>query len=512
MRRSTILGVLVALLVLATSAYAQDEEATTFTPLVLDGQTSIEVEPSPALALGEASTIEFWIATAWEDEDGVESFPAVLGRREPYEGSEPEGFAAATQYSVHLTPDRQAIGLFDGTRFASVPFDFSDGRLHHVALVTEGDRTTIYVDREARGTVEVGLGEPSELPLHVGSSDGGSELFMGVLPSVRLWRSALTAEQVGAIAEVLGAPEDEGAPLDDLVAYSDFTGEAPEIVVLEDVAAPETSAVPELPTATPAVEVETRGLGDKIRKSKLKKKEKKLQEKVTKNEGELAQRQQAAARVRGRLRQYQNARPVRNKRIDMGGFSFTVGSVRVGDQVVGAGTAARRQRKLAKRLAKLDGEIADYTEKLDGPPSYGKNGARRGLRQKLGDTQNKLAALGGNAPAPKPPLRRTKAKQDLTADTNADDSASPPARPRRNWKKKPTPDNEVPDVGDIVQVGKNKKNLVAVAKQLKGGAFADVFVIEDPQGDKAILKQQKAWPKQAKEGMKDNYGEYKDRV
>src|SRR5262245_33276220 len=216
--RQTFLPVLLSLAGAATAAGDPG-----FRPLLLDGQTSLEVESTPGLDLGPQSTIEFVVATAWEDEDGVTAYPAVLGRREPYDGDEPAGFAAATQYSVHVAPDRRSLGLFDGTRYASVPFDFTDGRLHHVALVTREVRTSVYVDRELRGVLDVGLGATPGLPLHVGSSDGGSELFMGAIPSVRLWRRELTAEEVTAIADLLGPPGEGDPDASGLAAFSHLT-------------------------------------------------------------------------------------------------------------------------------------------------------------------------------------------------------------------------------------------------------------------------------------------------
>jgi hypothetical protein len=386
MHRTLLPVLLLALLLALPGAAQEEEEVTEITPLILDGLTTLEVEASPGLELGDASTIEFLIATAWDEEDAVAEYPAVLGRREPYEGDEAGGFAAATQYSVHITPDRQAIGLFDGERFASVPFDFSDGKLHHVALVTKAGRTAIYVDREVQGTLELGLGEASDLSLHVGSSDGGSELFMGVIPSVRLWRNALTAEQVGAIADVLGAPDDADVDLDGLAAYADFTGEEPEIVVLE-----ETEALPALPER--GGDVESRGLTERIRERQRKSKQKNLQEAVTETERSYDARKTQAARIKARLAQYENAQPVTNSEVSLAGVRFRMGTVRVGDRIVGAGTAAHEQRRLEKRLTKVDRRATKYLEKLDSeiaPVAYAGGGARRGLRQRLRDVTDEI--------------------------------------------------------------------------------------------------------------------------
>ena len=239
-RRAAAL-LLAGALVSAPAAVAQDapevaaeEEAdgVAFEPLLLDGGTSLDVDADPDLDLGESGTVEFWVAAIWDDEDGVEHHPCIIGRRTRYEGDEPEGFAGATRFSIHITPERDAIGMFDGRRWASVPFDFGDGRLHHVAFGTEGARTRVYIDGSVRGTLEIGYGTGPELPLHIGSADGASEFFVGSIASVRLWRGVLGEAQLRELADLIGPPDDDHPAAPSLVAFSEFTTEAKTLVIL----------------------------------------------------------------------------------------------------------------------------------------------------------------------------------------------------------------------------------------------------------------------------------------
>jgi len=210
----------------------ESDEAAEFEPLLLDGGTSLDVDSDPDLELGSSGTLEFWMAAVWDEDDDVTHFPCVVGRRKPYEGDEAAGFAEATQYSIHLTPDRQSIGLFNGDKWASVAFDFSDGKLHHVAFLTRDASTQVVIDGVERGSIDVGYGSARDLPLHIGSSDGGSEFFIGALPSLRIWRGALSLEQLRALSDLIGPPPDDDPVASRLVAYTEFTKAGKALVIL----------------------------------------------------------------------------------------------------------------------------------------------------------------------------------------------------------------------------------------------------------------------------------------
>ena len=208
------------------------EAEVTSDPLVLDGETSLDYEPGPALDLGSSGTIEFWVAALWSEDPGF--FPCVLASRAAYDGEDPAGLAAATRYSVHISGDRQEIGLWNGRYWGSAPFDFRDENLHHVVIVTDGGRSMIVVDGETRGELEIGYGSAAGLPFHVGSSDGESEFFLGAVDGIRLWRAALGSDVIEALSEIDGALPPEHPNARDLVAMSSFTESEHEIVLVGD--------------------------------------------------------------------------------------------------------------------------------------------------------------------------------------------------------------------------------------------------------------------------------------
>lgn len=197
--------------------------------LELDGETSLDLPASSTFDLGSSGTIEFVVLADWNDDPGY--FPCVLASRSAYDGDDPSVLAAMTRYSVHISGDRKSIGLWNGVRWAGVPFEFGDGRFHRVALVTRETSTTVYVDGENRGELVIGYGAGAGLPFHVGSSDGASEFFVGALSGVRIWRAALEPETLARLASYPGPPPPDDPSLGELVALSSFTESEPTLLV-----------------------------------------------------------------------------------------------------------------------------------------------------------------------------------------------------------------------------------------------------------------------------------------
>jgi len=197
----------------------------------LDGESSLDIAATRDLDLGDTGTIEFLVAAEWEEDPDY--FPCVLASRDVYDGDDPEGLAAATRYSVHITGDRAQIGLWNGRDWAAVPFDFSDAEFHRVAIVTRGARSTIVVDGEIRGELEIGYGAASGLPFHVGSADGASDFFGGAISSLRLWRAALSPEVLAGLGNSAGPPPPDHPDAPHLVAYSSFSATEPTLVLAE---------------------------------------------------------------------------------------------------------------------------------------------------------------------------------------------------------------------------------------------------------------------------------------
>ena len=100
-----------------------------------------------------------------------------------------------------------SIGLFDGQGYESVPFDFSDGQYHHVAMVTRGTTTEIVIDGTSVGEIGVGYGGATGQPFHVGSSDGEQDFLIGAVWALRVWNRALTKVAIGELSADAGPPD-----------------------------------------------------------------------------------------------------------------------------------------------------------------------------------------------------------------------------------------------------------------------------------------------------------------
>jgi hypothetical protein len=233
MNRVVVGGPVAASLLFATLAMAQPapprlEESE---PLALDGSATPMYEHAPVFDLREG-TVELWLAPMWEEDPGFP--PCILANRDAPQGDDPGALAAATRYSFHVTGARDAVMMWNGVRWSSLPFDFRDERLHHVVFVTEGDETGVYVDGESRGTMPIGYGSGTGLPLHVGSADGTNEPFLGALWAVRIWDTALSEEALRAVENVLGVPE-LGAGIDrQPIAVSSFTTADKRLLIRSD--------------------------------------------------------------------------------------------------------------------------------------------------------------------------------------------------------------------------------------------------------------------------------------
>ena len=91
------------------------------------------------LVLADGGTIEFWVVPDWTSDPGYD--PVIICN------AGPEG----ASYLVAMLRDRDGIAIAAGEEEDVVTFDFSDGQLHHVAVVQYDDGTAVFVDGEVAG-------------------------------------------------------------------------------------------------------------------------------------------------------------------------------------------------------------------------------------------------------------------------------------------------------------------------------------------------------------------------
>ena len=215
-------------------------------PLVLEGDSALSYDAQAYFDLPREGTIEVWVAALWDADPGYD--PCVLSSA----SASPGGTGGATHYGVYITADRQAVGLYDGQRLATVPFDFTDGAYHHVALVTKGPRTQVTIDGSAVGTINLGYGKARGQPFSVGSSNGTADYFIGAVWALRIWNRALTKVALEELASDVGPPAADHPFASALVAHSNFTDAGidvtiPALAAAAEVAAEEPPAEEEAP-------------------------------------------------------------------------------------------------------------------------------------------------------------------------------------------------------------------------------------------------------------------------
>ena len=175
---------------LLLSLCAATTGAEQYTPDVaeFDGTTSFTFDPSPQLVLADGGTIEFWVVPDWTSDPGYD--PVIICN------AGPEG----ASYLVAMLRDRDGIAIAAGEDEDVVTFDFSDGQLHHVAVVQYEDGTAVFVDGEVAGTSDLRFQDLPSVGVWVGSIDGENNAFRGAIAGLRVWDVAVPQEELVAYA------------------------------------------------------------------------------------------------------------------------------------------------------------------------------------------------------------------------------------------------------------------------------------------------------------------------
>lgn len=181
--------------------------------LELDGSNAIALPPDESLDLEVTGTIEFWVAAKWDE--ALDYDPAILA----------DMGAEGPRYSVHITADKQALGLFSGDEWETAPFDFSDGKLHFVSLTTYDGITEVSVDGELRGILSIGYAEEIiGAGFFIGTVNGVASPFVGSLAGLRIWDTAVDEEDLIAFSakDILSKEGKAHPDFDTLVAVGVF--------------------------------------------------------------------------------------------------------------------------------------------------------------------------------------------------------------------------------------------------------------------------------------------------
>lgn len=206
----SIFRVMILLLVwfVPASSVAQD-----YIPDVIEfqGANSLVFPPNEMLTIVGGGTIEFWVSPDWLENPGYD--PVILsntGEKGP-------------SYAVAIQADKKGIIFYSGEKALRAPFDFSDGKMHFVAITDLGDRVTILVDSALIADVEMSFSQLPSSVFSIGSFNGNDFSFIGAVAALRIWDAALDPDDL--IIFAMKDIHDETDPhpdLDTLVGLSDF--------------------------------------------------------------------------------------------------------------------------------------------------------------------------------------------------------------------------------------------------------------------------------------------------
>ncbi len=154
----------------------------------------VEAKDAPELRLAEDLTIAFWMRKDAEAEDWVRLVGKGTGEKRNYGVWESPAADKRILWQIYLEAGGPMISLqSNGTVEA--------GRWHHVACVRRGKVGQIFIDgrKDAEGACE-GVPARMDAPLTAAFGAGaGHTYFKGALDDVRLYRRALTPEEIATL-------------------------------------------------------------------------------------------------------------------------------------------------------------------------------------------------------------------------------------------------------------------------------------------------------------------------
>ena len=143
-----------------------------------DGTQSMAIEPDNIYRVDGDATIEFWVAPGWTETPNYD--PIVVSNL---------GENGAN-YVIAVLRERDGIGVLSGETETLAPFDFTDERLHHVAIVHSEGALNIVIDGAVRGFSDTGITSFDVSSLWLGSANGEASPFIGDVAQLRFWGTA----------------------------------------------------------------------------------------------------------------------------------------------------------------------------------------------------------------------------------------------------------------------------------------------------------------------------------
>jgi len=201
-----------ALLFSVSVAIRDAHSAEVYTPdsIQFRGGDSLRFDPEPRFSVVAGGTIEFWVSPDWKAK--LDFDPVIVS----------SAGAQGVSFAIAILRDRDGLVFATDKDEYPVAFNFADGKLHHVAVSQFDDGIVIMVDGKIVGSSPL---KARKLPVSgfwVGSIDGTSNPFLGVVAGLRIWREPISREALVRFA-LLDVIANDHPDLDALSAISDFS-------------------------------------------------------------------------------------------------------------------------------------------------------------------------------------------------------------------------------------------------------------------------------------------------
>ena len=199
-----------ASLILASGAAAQ-----AYRPDIVEltgAADSLAFPPDDNMDLSGGGTIEFWAQPDWTDDPGYD--PVVVSNAGPQGAS----------YAIGVTGARDGLFVMAGDKLEIAPFDFTDNKLHYVAVSDYGDDTLVVIDNKPVARLGVTFADLPSDGFWIGTLDGSGAPFKGAVAGLRVWDEPLDPDVLGIYAmQPLVSPAGVAHPaIASLVGMSNF--------------------------------------------------------------------------------------------------------------------------------------------------------------------------------------------------------------------------------------------------------------------------------------------------
>lgn len=190
--------------------------------LELSPGEGLSVPWDKALDLSGGGTVEFWVVPTFE---GVPNYDPVI-----LSSAGPNG----APYLIAMLRDKDGIAVVAGEEEGVIPYEFTDGKLHHVAVNSYADGIIVYIGGSAAASFDFTVPEIPSSGLFIGSGDGEAAAFTGAIAGLRFWRTPIVEEYLLEFQLKPALSEEENHPdIEFLSAVSDFANE--QILIVEEI-------------------------------------------------------------------------------------------------------------------------------------------------------------------------------------------------------------------------------------------------------------------------------------